>query len=342
MKMQKNVKRCGTRDVLNMLKVGVIGAGKRYHEMYKSVFNAFKDRIQIIGFVTKSGKISEEVGNYKSFTSIRELCNVDKPDFLVSIVPHHQNISIIKDACELKCNILVETPVSDLDLSQFILDKVEASGITAGVVEQWPFLPLECFKKKLIDSGLLGNIYLAENDYRAFKYHGIAILRNYLDKNSNFTNIAGRVAKNYPLNGRGDEWNIRIGELDNGKTLLYKYTGLYKKVDVRNFKSLRVYGSKGTIISGCLLDNEVEKFSIIWDDNKTYHLDIKKEYDWEDLSIDEINTTLPDGSIFKWENKFKNHCLNEHQIAIAQHIDSMIDGKVLWTLEDGFKDLQIL
>ena len=27
---------------------------------------------------------------------------------------------------------------------------------------------------------------------------------------------------------------------------------------------------------------------------------------------------------------------------ISQHIISIIDGKVLWTIEDGFKDLQIL
>ena len=45
---------------------------------------------------------------------------------------------------------------------------------------------------------------------------------------------------------------------------------------VRNFKSIRVYGSKGTIISDCLLHRPVEKFSIIWVNNETYHLDINK------------------------------------------------------------------
>ena len=43
----------------------------------------------------------------------------------------------------------------------------------------------------------------------------------------------------------------------------------------------------------------------------------------------------------EWENKFNGYGLNEHQIAIAHHIDSMLHGNTLWTVEDGFKDLQI-
>ena len=41
---------------------------------------------------------------------------------------------------------------------------VYESAILVGVVEQWPFLPMECFKKKLIDSGLLGDVHMVENE----------------------------------------------------------------------------------------------------------------------------------------------------------------------------------
>ena len=325
--------------MLNMVKVGIVGAGKRYKSLYKSVLESFGDKINIIGFVTNSGKLSSEVGDYKVFTSIRELCDYDKPDFLISVVPFHATPSILKDACSLKCDILVETPVGNLNESYPILNNIQTSGITAGVIEQWPFLPMECFKKKLIDGGILGKIHLAENDYRTYDYHGVAQLRNYLGKDSNFVDIKGKTKKQYPLNGSGDTWDIIMAELDNGTTLLYKYTSLYKRVKVRNFKSIRVYGDKGTIISDCLLDNDIEKFIFIWNDGETYHLYINKIYS---PNLEEINTTLPDGSVIKWENKFKDYELDEHQIAIAQHIDSMINGKVLWTVEDGFKDLQIL
>ena len=340
--MMKNVLNCGERVVKDMFKVGIIGAGKRYKSLYKDVLDALTDRIQIVGFVTKSGRIDETIGEYKVFSSINDMCNYDKPNFLISVVPHHSTPSIIEDACVNKCNILAETPIGNINQSHSMLDNIQKSGIVAGVVEQWPFLPMECFKKKLIDLGLLGTIYLAENDYRTYDYHGVSQLRNYLGKNANFVDIKGKTEKLYSLNGSGDRWKIIIAELDNGKTLLYKYTDLYKRVDVRNFKSIRVYGDKGTIISDCLLDSDTpEMFSIIWEDGKTHHLSINTIYS-SDSDLQEINTKLPDGSVIEWKNKFNGYGLNEHQISIAYHIDSMIQGKALWSVEDGFKDLQIL
>ena len=323
-----------------MVKIGIIGAGKRYRQMYNGIIDSLNGKVDIVGFVTNSGMIGSDIGNYKVFKNITDLCNNNRPDFLISITPFQLNTSMVLEACENKCDILVETPVGNINDAPMVLDKISKSGIKAGVVEQWPFLPMECFKKKLIDSGLLGDIYLAENDYRTYDYHGISQLRNYLGQDANFTEIKGKIQKQYPLNGVGDPWNITLAELDNGKTLLYKYTGLYKRVEVRNFKSIRVYGSKGTIISDCLLKNDIEKFSIIWKDGNTYHLNIDKIY--EGSTIKQIKTTLPDNSEFKWENPFYEYNFDEHQIAIAQHIYSMLDGKVLWSVEDGFKDIQIL
>ena len=325
-----------------MVKIGIVGAGKRYKTLYQNVITSFQNSndIEIVGFVTKSGVISDDVGNHKVYKSITELCNNNKPNFLISITPSHLNGDMILEACKNKCDILVETPVGNINNAPTILNEIHKSGIKAGSVEQWPFLPMECFKKKLIDSGLLGDIYLAENDYRTYDYHGVSQLRNYLGHTLDFKEIKGGIEKHYPLNGNNDKWKIVIAELEDGKTLIYKYTDLYKRVEVRNFKSIRVYGSKGSIISDCLLDNEIEKFSIIWNDGNTYHLNINKIY--ENNTIKEISTNLPDNSILKWENPFLKYSFDEHQIGIAYHIKSMIDGNVLWTVEDGFKDLQIL
>ena len=76
-----------------------------------------QSKIAIIGFVTKSGKIDNEVGDYKVFSSINDMCNYDKPNFLISVVPHHSTPSIIEDACVNKCNILAETPIGNINQS---------------------------------------------------------------------------------------------------------------------------------------------------------------------------------------------------------------------------------
>jgi hypothetical protein len=50
--------------------VGIVGAGKRYLNYYKDVIDSLD--LEISGFVTRSGKISNEVGDYPVFQSMRD------------------------------------------------------------------------------------------------------------------------------------------------------------------------------------------------------------------------------------------------------------------------------
>jgi len=323
-----------------MKKVGIVGAGKRYLEYYKDVIGALD--LNIVGFVTRSGKLSDEVGDYPVFDTMKAMIEYDEPDFFISVVPHQATPSIIAEACSLECDLLVETPVGRSVDSKQVLEKVWESAILTGVVEQWPFLPMECFKKKFIDAGFLGDVHMVENDHRSYNYHGMAQLRNYIDKDSDVSEIVASLHENYPLNGRDDYWNIVLAKFDNGKTLLFKNSDLGKREfakGVRGKLVLRVYGSKGTIISGCLLDDPIETFSILWEDGEKYDLKIDVEY--KNDTVSRISTVMPDGSIFSWENAFSDHPFNEMQIAIAQHVEGMINEKILWTLNDGFKDMSL-
>ena len=323
-----------------MKKVGIVGAGKRYLEYYKDVIGALD--LNIVGFVTRSGKLLDEVGDYPVFDTMKAMIEYDEPDFFISVVPHQATPSIIAEACSLECDLLVETPVGRSVDSKQVLEKVWESAILTGVVEQWPFLPMECFKKKFIDAGFLGDVHMVENDHRSYNYHGMAQLRNYIDKDSDVSEIVASLHENYPLNGRDDYWNIVLAKFDNGKTLLFKNSDLGKREfakGVRGKLVLRVYGSKGTIISGCLLDDPIETFSILWEDGEKYDLKIDVEY--KNDTVSRISTVMPDGSIFSWENAFSDHPFNEMQIAIAQHVEGMINEKILWTLNDGFKDMSL-
>ena len=142
---------------MGKLKVGVVGAGKRFESMYFPVLQSLEN-VEIVGFVTKSGKVRENFGNHPVFNKVSDLVEKTSPDFLLAVVPPGVNTDVIRDACRLKCNVLVETPVAHMQNAEELITLVKDSGIHAGVVEQWPFLPMECFKKKMIDEGLLGNI----------------------------------------------------------------------------------------------------------------------------------------------------------------------------------------
>ena len=323
-----------------MKKVGIVGAGKRYIDYYKSVIESLD--LEIAGFVTKSGKLSDEVGDYPVFDTMKALFEHDEPDFFISIVPYQVTPSIIQEACSLECDLLIENPGGRASDSEYVLEKVWESAILVGVVEQWPFLPMECFKKKFIDAGFLGDVHMVENDHRSYNYHGMAQLRNYIGKDSNVSEIVASLHENYPLNGRDDYWNIILAKFDNGTTLLFKNSDLGKREfakGVRGNLVLRVYGSKGTIVSGCLLNDSIETFSILWEDGEKYDLKIDVEY--KNDTISRISTVMPDDSVFSWENKFGVNSFNETQVAIAHHIEGMINENVLWTLEDGYKDMSL-
>ena len=97
-----------------MVKIGIIGAGKRYRQMYNGIIDSLNGKVDIVGFVTNSGMIGSDIGNYKVFKNITDLCNNNRPDFLISITPFQLNTSMVLEACENKCDILVETPVGNI------------------------------------------------------------------------------------------------------------------------------------------------------------------------------------------------------------------------------------
>lgn len=320
--------------------VGIVGAGKRYLDYYKPVIESMG--LEISGFVTKSGKLSDEVGSYPVYQSMQELYKETDPDFFISVVPYYETPNILVQACDLECDILVETPVGRYSQSESIMQKIHQSEILAGVVEQWPFLPMECFKRLVIDSGVIGRVRLVENDHRTYNYHGIAQLRNYIGKDAEVSKTVGSMRENYPLNKKEDYWNIILAHFNNDTTLLFKYSDLMSKCDdMRGARTLRVYGETGTIISGCRIedDTRMDLFTCLDSNGDVQSIDI--DVVEGEGTIKEIVSNFPNGEIVSWKNPFSEFAFSEDQIAIALHIQGMIDGEVLWSVEDGFKDLQL-
>ena len=122
-----------------------------------------------------------------------------------------------------------------------------------GVVEQWPFLPLEQFKQSIFNSGLINRPFLVQNDGRSFDYHAIAQLRSYLGMNSRPVYVTGNaVAVKSPLfidnNGKEsdavDSWDIGTVKFENGSVLVHNFSYLCKTAPYRVMQSLRSYSGQ--------------------------------------------------------------------------------------------------
>ena len=337
-----------------MIRICLVGVGKRMVNMNLPILNQLKDKIEIVGATTKSGTINEKVGlDIPVYTSIGDMCEEEDPDFVYVSVPHTQTYNVLMTLINYRVPILVDTPISlSLEETYAVMMNSQERNVPIAVVEDWPYLPIECFKKEVIDSGALGKVFSVENDYRTYDYHGFAQLRNYLPDNlapvSINQDIAGyEIEKCIRKDGllvqnESDIWRHTFIQFNDGTLLINKYSSFYKKVPFRISNSLRVYGTRGTIIADCLLNSHF-KLSILDNDGVSHDLPI--EISGNKDNVESISTLLPDGKEIKWENPFVDMKLNEFQVGVAYHIDRMIkfsegSDSMLYDSIDFFNDLK--
>jgi predicted dehydrogenase len=85
---------------------------------------------------------------------------------------------------DFKVPILAETPHAwTVSGVKRIIQKAAANKAVLGVAEQFPFRPLDQFRLRLVESGILDDIYTVLNDFQSYSYHGFAQLRCYLKGN---------------------------------------------------------------------------------------------------------------------------------------------------------------
>jgi len=330
-----------------MIRLCLVGAGKRMQQMNLPILKQLNSRVEIVGVTTRRGEVDTEsigLGKIPVFNSLDKMYEEVKPDLVLISIPYAQVFDVLKNVIPKKVPILVETPISfDLTQTNLIRQMSIEYNCLLGVIEDWPFLPMECFKKVLIKSGALGGVMTVENDYRTYDYHGIAQLRSYLPKNVFATSIKQEQSA-YNVNEKSDHWKITTARFNNGSLFVNKYSSLYKKVDFRIRKELRVYGTKGTIMSGCLLDSHC-LISVLDDKGCSHDLKVKRDYN--ENNIKSISTVLNTGEKVEWKNPFSSMDLTEAQNGIMYNLEKMLQNveknqkTVLYGADNFYNDLKM-
>lgn len=328
-----------------MKKVGLIGAGTRTRDYNLPILESMSDRLEVVGVATKSGELREGVNiEAPVFSSITKMVEETKPDALIVSIKSSMVMEVLDEVIESRLPFVIETTDNTTVYSKLSNEKAKA-----GVLEQWPFLPLEQFKKQLIDSGALGQVISVENDYRTYDYHGAAQLRNYLPgtpppKLVSIKTLENRYNSEFYVDTNNNQkmpaletLRAKIGFFENGTLLVYKFSDKHKTMPFRNFKSLKVVGSRGSVDGDCLLDKEC-KITVLNDEGVACDLEIF--YRYNEGSISAISCTLPDGRVIEWKNKYGK--LSEHQLATAYLLDEMIvKNNLFYSPDSALEDMII-
>jgi predicted dehydrogenase len=317
------------------LKIGIIGCGKRFTNVYFQIIKSLGHEIFLWNRTSqKSIKFCEE-NNCHLVNELKDFSNI-QPDLLLCFVPPTSQLDILKKLTNLNCKVLLETPALD---SQIIaLNNV-------GVLEQWPYLPLEQFKELIYSKNLMHRPYIIFNDGRSFDYHAIAQLRTYAKypipviskgtiKNHNNPGI---IDSSGNLNNTPHEWTIGQLDMSDGSILMYSFAYNCKSLSTIPIQFLRAYSSNGSIVTGRMkeIGNDYEFIDVRYVDSASQKPIIcsvlveKNEKTIFSIKIEEKN--------IEWKNPFAHLGFDDQQTAIATVIENGLKG-ICYSFRDAYID----
>ena len=213
------------------------------------------------------------------------------------------------------------------------------------VAEQKPFLPAECFKRRLIDVGALGQVVVAENDYRSYDYHAIAQLRRYLAHDA-LPVTARAIRASFALDPyerreeagsaapgpRIEQWELGEVTFDDGALLVHRFTSAYKVAPFRTFQSLRIYGTRGSAIN--------DEVVVLDEQGRSVRLRIEQ-------NTAGAGHAPPGARTVGWENPFADRSLTDDEVGVALHLVALRDAigagrQPLYGAHDALRDVEIV
>jgi hypothetical protein len=342
------------------MRVGLIGAGKRMSTVYVPLLEKLQRsgilQLDIVGFTSRTNS-TRDIFSLKHPTikqfSARDTLVAEKPDILLICVNSHAIGQVLKTTLHHRIPILIETPIEDHTAVQAAVQ----SGLSVGVVEQWPFLPLEQFKEKVYGLGLVSRPFLVQNDCRSFDYHAIAQLRSYMGRQWMPIHVTGQridtrlndfIDQNDNSVVTNDSWELGTVAFTGSRILMHQFSYACKTAPFRSIQTLRGYSVDGTVVTGRVLDrtNDYEIIDIQHLGgplrNVTQKLDVTIERNDFELAPRSIKSEY-----VTWDNPFADIQLTDNEVAIASHIVAMENvvngnGNPLYTIKDAFIDQQIM
>ena len=172
---------------------GVIGSGWRA-EFFLRIARDLPEQFPLAGVVGRNPDKRAELARRWSaptFSTLDELLAEKRPDFVVTSVSASANLEWMEVLSERGVPILSETPIGrDLKELHRVVDLVR-TGARIQVAEQYIFQPLHAARLALIESGQLGTIHEVDVSI-AHGYHGVSLLRHFLQTGLRLPKIAAR------------------------------------------------------------------------------------------------------------------------------------------------------
>jgi choline dehydrogenase-like flavoprotein/predicted dehydrogenase len=331
------------------IRVGIVGAGSRVRTIYHPVLAAHADRIEVVGFTSRtedSRKALAALTGWSPYASLDELVASARPQFLIVAVSGEANVPVLNDVIARGYPVLAETPLAwNERAGRALVRAAQARGLSLGVAEQFPFLPAEQLKRKLIRLGAIGAIKAVVNDFSTYDYHGIAQLRAYVgyDREPRAATaqrfsfgLTGVLDGHQPSNAAmawSEEWLTGNVSMSGGELLVQDFSAGYASLPTRPKGQLRVLGECGSLV-----------------DQRLIHVDRVTGRRTEaafDVQPDCLSALHPDLGRVEWRKPAWSLTLDDEQLAVGLHVEAFREALVhgglpLYTGAEALADVEIL
>jgi predicted dehydrogenase len=317
-------------------RVGIVGAGDRVRRVYLPTLKLLAEEIEVIGFMARTAatrkRFASETG-LSPFDDVATMIGATRPDFLIVAVSPDQIDRLAPALVELRVSLLIETPFAwSMSRARGTLRRLRQLELVVGVAEQTPFLPAEQLKRMVLDIGLIGHVVAVHNDFAVYDYHGIAAARRLLGGGRR-PQVVNAVRSVIDANARPAEiWVLGSVRYDDGALLVHHFSPRYFDNPVRGPRSLRVYGTEGSIVDNIVISEAGGRAAI--------------EREVRDGRFVGMSVRMPAGDV-RWVNPFASFPLSDEQIAVALLLRQMKSaalhhGYPAYSAADGLADMEIL
>lgn len=330
-----------------MIKYGLVGAGWR-SEFYLRIADLLPDTFKVSGIYIRNRQKREEFSkkyNVPIFDTLEKLLQTDY-DFIVSCVNKAGICDTVRELAGKNIPLLTETPIgtSNKEIDDFLVEIKPDWRVQ--VAEQFHFQPRNVAIKRVIESGILGEITQVQLSC-CHDYHAASLIRFFLDtgdempETSSFTlpdtvtryNSRGGLLKE-PQTVTAEEKFVVLRFKD--KTALYDFNYEQYFSDIRASRIV-IRGTNGEI-----LNNECTYLK----DGLPHSFSLQRNSYGANESLDGftlVNITA-EGKVV-YENPFKGARLSDEEIAIATCLLNMKKyletGISFYSLEEAALDSRI-
>ena len=299
-----------------MIKFAIIGAGWR-SEFYLRIAELLPKDFKVSAiFIRNEKKAQEFKEKYDVFvvTALEDMLKTDF-DFIVNCVNKDNIIPTINELCKRGYAVLSETPIC-----QEVNDKFKVQ-----VAEQFHFQPNNVALKKLIESGLFGELKQVKIS-ACHDYHAGSLIRFFLDINDEKPKITEIV-----LNDEVTRYNSRQGFINPVKTnskqkiRVFEYEGksaIYDFNIEQYFSEIRQNQIILNFTNGQIVNDKCTYLK----DGIPHSFNITRNQSGINENLDgfALNFITANGEVL-YENPFKNARLSDEEIAIATCLVKMYE-----------------